>query len=219
MPARRARSRWYAPRPVSLTLRLYTDFVCPFCFIAEQSTVPRLLAELDLTLDWYGFELHPSTPPGGVPLSRLFPNVPLPALHERTKRFGATFGVTGFEPPSWLSNSRMALAVAEHARDMGRLEPFRQAAMSAHWREGKNLEKPEDLGTVAESAGLERDAALAAASDPDLLARVDERQAEARRAGVNGIPTFVFGSERIVGCQPYEALLAAATRAGAVRRS
>ena len=78
-------ARWYAFRPVSLTLRLYTDFVCPFCFIAEQSTVPRLLAELDLTLDWYGFELHPSTPPGGVPLSRLFPNAPLPALHERTK--------------------------------------------------------------------------------------------------------------------------------------
>lgn len=204
---------------MSLTLRLYTDFVCPFCFIAEQSTVPRLLLELDLVLDWYGFELHPSTPPGGVPLSRLFPNTPLEPLHERTKRFGATFGVTGFEPPSWLSNSRKALAIAEHARDQGRLEPFRQAAMNAHWREGKNLENDGDLATIAESAGLERGPALAAATDPDLLLRVDERQAEARRAGVNGIPTFVFGSERIVGCQPYEAVLAAALRAGAERRS
>jgi predicted DsbA family dithiol-disulfide isomerase len=204
---------------VSFTLRLYTDFVCPFCFIAEQSTVPRLLAELDLELDWYGFELHPSTPPGGVPLSRLFPGTPLPAMHERTKRFGATFGVTGFEPPSYLHNSRMALAIAEHARDRGRLEPFRQAVMNAHWRNGANIESPEDLGAIAESAGLERAPALAAATDPDLLLRVDERQAEARRAGVNGIPTFVFGTERIVGCQPYEAVLAAALRAGAARRS
>src|SRR3954469_17292369 len=91
---------------VASLLRLYTDFVCPFCFIAEQSTVPRLLKELDLTLDWYGFELHPSTPPGGVPLSRLFPGTPLPALHERTKRFGASFGVLNFQPPDWLTNSR-----------------------------------------------------------------------------------------------------------------
>jgi len=204
---------------VSLALRLYTDFVCPFCFIAEQSTVPRLLAELELVLDWYGFELHPSTPPGGVPLSRLFPNTPLPPLHERTKRFGATFGVTGFEPPSWLHNSRMALAIAEHARDVGRLEPFRQAAMNAHWRQGKNIEDTNDLGAIAESAGLERAQAMAAATDPDLLLRVDERQADARRAGVSGIPTFVFGNERIVGCQPYEAVLAAALRAGAERRS
>lgn len=202
-----------------LTLRLYTDFVCPFCFIAEQSTVPRLLAELDLVLDWHGFELHPSTPPGGVPLTRLFPNTPLGPLHERTKRFGATFGVTGFQPPDWLSNSRKALAIAEYARDVDRLEPFRQAAMNAHWREGKNLENPDDLGAIAESAGLERGSALAASTGATLLARVDERQAEARRAGVSGIPTFVFGNERVVGCQPYEALLAAALRAGATRRS
>ena len=199
-------------------LRLYTDFVCPFCFIAEQSTVPRLLRELDLELDWYGFELHPNTPAGGVPLSQLFPSTPLGPLHERTKRFAATFGVVDFEPPSWLSNSRMALAIAEHARDVGRLEPFRQAAMAAHWRQGKNLEKREDLAAVAAASGLEPEAALAAATDPDLLARVDERQAEARRQGVRAIPTFAFDDERIIGCQPYEAVLAAALRAGVQRR-
>ncbi len=204
---------------MSSVLRLYTDFVCPFCFIAEQSTVPRLLAELDLELDWYGFELHPQTPPGGMPLSHLFPDTPLAPLHERTKRFGETFGVRDFQPPDWLTNSRMALAIAEHARDVGRLEPFRQAAMQAHWREGKNLEDRNDLAAIATQAGLEPEPALAAATRPELLARVDARQAEAKKQGVRGIPTFAFGSERLVGCQPYEAVLAAALRGGAVRRS
>ena len=87
------------------TLLLYTDFVCPFCFIAEQSTVPRLLAEFDLTLDWHGFELHPNTPRGGLSLSRLFPGVPLPALHERTRQFASRFGVTNFNPPDDLHNT------------------------------------------------------------------------------------------------------------------
>jgi len=201
------------------TLRLYTDFVCPFCFIAEQSTVPRLLAELELELDWYGFELHPSTPPGGVPLAQLFPGTPLGPLHERTQRFAATFGVVDFQPPSWLSNSRMALALAEHARDAGRLEPFRQAAMEAHWRQGKNLENRTDLAAIASTAGLDPAAALAAATDPAVLARVDARQAEARQQGVRAIPTFAFGDERVVGCQPYEAVLAVALRAGVERRS
>jgi predicted DsbA family dithiol-disulfide isomerase len=203
---------------VSSVLRLYTDFVCPFCFVAEQSTVPRLLAELDLALDWYGFELHPQTPAGGMPLGNLFPGTPLEPLHERTKRFGATFGVRDFQPPDWLSNSRMALAIAEHARDEGRLEPFRQAAMQAHWRAGKNLENREDLSAIAVAAGLDPGRALAAAAEPALLARVDARQAEAKAQGVRGIPTFAFGAERVVGCQPYEAVLAAALRAGAVRR-
>jgi predicted DsbA family dithiol-disulfide isomerase len=203
---------------VSKVLRLYTDFVCPFCFIAEQSTVPRLLAEFDLELAWCGFELHPSTPPGGVALSRLFPNAPLPAMHERTKRFAASFGVTGFEPSNWLWNSRKALAVAEYARDAGKLEPFRQIVMNAHWREGKSLERDEDLAAMAAGAGLDVAGALAAATDVALLARVDARQADAREHGVRGIPTFVFEDLAVVGCQPYEALAETAARAGVVRR-
>jgi predicted DsbA family dithiol-disulfide isomerase len=204
--------------PMPETLRLYTDFVCPFCFIAEQSTVPRLLAEFDLTLDWHGFELHPSTPRGGVALSRLFPGVPLSALHERTRRFAAGFGVTGFTPPDVLVNTRRALALAELARERGPLEPFRAAAFEAHWRQGKNLEDDGDLGLVAIAAGLPADEALRAADDPALLARVDQRQAEAREAGVTGIPTFIIAGEEVVGCQPYEALADAATRAGVRRR-
>jgi predicted DsbA family dithiol-disulfide isomerase len=203
-------------------LRLYTDFVCPFCFIAEESTVPRLLRELDMALDWHGFELHPDTPRGGAPLSSLFPGVDLGALHERTKRFAAGFGVTGFEPPDILRNTRRALAVAELARDRDRLAPFREAAFRAHWRQGRNLEDPADLAAIAGEAGLDPEQAIIAADAEPLLARVDARQASARASGVRGIPTFVFatdtGSEMVVGCQPYEALAAAAARAGARRR-
>lgn len=200
------------------TLRLYTDFVCPFCFIAEESTVPRLLRELDLTLDWHGFELHPSTPRGGRPLASLFPGVDLQALHQQTKRFAAGFGVTGFTPPNMLRNTRRALAVAELARDRGRLAPFREAAFRAHWREGKNVEDVTELAALAAAAGIDPDEAAAAADDPALLARVDARQEAARVSGVRGIPTFVFvtdtGRETVVGCQPYEVLAAAAGRAG-----
>src|SRR5262245_42215326 len=70
---------------MTVTFRLYTDFVCPFCFIAEESTVPALLRDYDLALDWRGFELHPGTPRGGMPLTQLFPGTHLPSLHDRTR--------------------------------------------------------------------------------------------------------------------------------------
>lgn len=200
------------------TLLLYTDFVCPFCFIAEQSTVPRLLAEFDLTLDWHGFELHPNTPRGGTSLARLFPGVPLAALHTRTRQFASRFGVTNFNPPDDLPNTRRALAIAELARDRACLEPFRAAAFEAHWRQGKNLEDDGDLGAIAVAAGLSRDEALRAADDPAIVARVDQKQADARKGGVTGIPTFIIAGEEVVGCQPYEVLAAAAERAGVRRR-
>jgi predicted DsbA family dithiol-disulfide isomerase len=200
------------------TLRLYTDFVCPFCFIAEEGTVPRLLLELDIQLEWHGFELHPGTPRGGMPLTTLFPGANLKSMHERTKRFGAEFGVTGFEPPDRLQNSRRALAIAEYAREEDKLEAYRRAAFDAHWRQGKNLEKDADLSEIAEEVGLPVEDALAAADDPAYLRRVDERQADARKQGVTGIPTFLFDSVRVVGCQPFQVLAAAAERAGATLR-
>jgi predicted DsbA family dithiol-disulfide isomerase len=203
---------------MSVTLRLYTDFVCPFCFIAEASTVPRLLADYDLVLDWRGFELHPGTPMGGLPLTALFPGAHLPSLHDRTRRFAAQFGVTGFDPPNRLENSRRALAIAELARDRGVLEPFRKAAFDGQWRQGKDLEADDTLRELALSAGLDPDEALSAADDPGYLDRVDEKQADARAQGVNGIPTFFFETVRVVGCQPLEALARAAERAGAKRR-
>jgi len=203
---------------MSVSLRLFTDFVCPFCFIAEQSTVPRLLSEYDLTLDWRGFELHPGTPKGGLPLQRLFPGRDLAQMHAGTRRFAARFGVTDFSPPDRLQNSRRALAIAEWARATGRLEAFRAAVLNGHWRQGKDLESDADLAEMAVAAGLDGGEALAAADDPAWLSGVDAKQADARAHGVTGIPTFIIGTEQIVGCQPYEVLAAAAERARVPRR-
>jgi predicted DsbA family dithiol-disulfide isomerase len=204
---------------VPVTLRLYSDFVCPFCFVAEQSTVTRLRDEFDLRVDWRGFPLHPSTPKGGMPLSALFPASRVPAVKEQLRQFAARFGVTGIVHPDRIPNTRRVLAMAEYARAHGKLDEFRRAGMEAHWRHGKDLENDEDLRAIAEGVGLDGASAVAAADDPRFLAAVDEKLEEARRHGVTGIPTFFIGDEEVVGCQPYEVLAAAAERAGATRRA
>ncbi|HET6148546.1 MAG TPA: DsbA family protein [Polyangia bacterium] len=203
----------------STVLRLFSDFVCPFCFIAEQATVPRLRDQLSITVEWCGFELHPRTPRGGMPLTALFPAARIAALKENLYQFAARFGVGAIRHPDHIPNTRRVLAIAELARDRGRLDAFREAGMVAYWRAGRDLEDDDDLRAIATGVGLPADEALAAADDPALLARVDQRQAEARRLGVTGIPTFIFGSdgrgEAVVGCHPYEVVAAAAQRAGA----
>jgi predicted DsbA family dithiol-disulfide isomerase len=204
---------------VAVTLRLYSDFVCPFCFVAEQSTVPRLFEEYEIVLDWRGFPLHPRTPKGGVPLATLFGASRVPAVKEQLRQFAARFGVTGIVHPDRLPNSRRVLAMAEYARHEGKLELFRKAGMEAHWRHGNFLETDEDLAKVAQSVGLEPGAALAAADSPRFQAEVDRKLAEAAEHGVTGIPTFFICDEAVFGCQPYEVLAAAAERAGATRRA
>jgi predicted DsbA family dithiol-disulfide isomerase len=174
---------------------------------------------------WVGYELHPETPPGGVPVADVFRDAE--GMHAYVRSFAAGFGIPDLYPPVRLANTRRALAIAEHARDAGRLEVFSAAAHDAYWRLGRGIESDEELAAVATAAGLDSAAAVAAAADPALLARVDAARREAIRAGVTGIPTFDVEpdapggsrvSSRVVGCQRYEVLVDALRKAGARRR-
>jgi predicted DsbA family dithiol-disulfide isomerase len=133
------------------------------------------------------------------------------------RSFAEGFGITGMAERDRIPSTRKALALAEHARDRGRLHPLRTAVMEAHWRRGEDIEDPAVLAACARAAGLEPDRALAALAEPGILARVDAMGAEAHRAGVTGIPTLMVGERRVVGCQPY-AVIAAAAEAGGARR-
>jgi predicted DsbA family dithiol-disulfide isomerase len=174
--------------------------------------------EYDIDIDWRGFELHPETPPGGTPITDRVSRERLPQLKRSLREFAASFGVTDLELPDHMPNTRRALAVAEYAREQGKLEAFRDAAMYAHWRAGKNLEDEQDLREIALAAGLDSEAALRAIDAPQYLQRVDALREEASSMGVTGIPTLIIGQYSVVGCQPYAVIAQAAERAGARRR-
>ena len=163
--------------------------------------------------------MHPETPPGGTRLDEFFPPQRLAQMGEYMKKFAASFGVPDFRPRDRIPNTRRALALAEVAREEGRLDPYRRRAMDAHWKDGMDLENDDDLKTIARDAGLSGDAVERSASDPRFLARVDAIREEAGQLGVQGIPTFVIGNLGLSGCQPYEVLAEFASRAGARRRA
>lgn len=135
------------------------------------------------------------------------------------RQFAASFGVTDMQIPSHTPNTRRVLALAEYAREQGKLEAFRENAMAAYWQTGANLEDPPVLQALAAQAGLGPDAALQVLDDVTYLKRIDAIRHEANARGVTGIPTFVIGQEQIVGCQPYQTLAQAAERVGARRRT
>jgi predicted DsbA family dithiol-disulfide isomerase len=165
-------------------------------------------------LDWRGFELHPGIPVGGMPLERMFGADRVRSMRPYLLEFARAQGVVGMVVPDHKPNTRRALAVAEWARDQGRLHEVRGGLMDAYWRRGLDLEDDRVLAGVARAAGLDGDAAVRESGSPAILARVAAMGREAARAGVTGIPTFDVGAERVVGAQPYPVLAAAVGRQG-----
>ena len=151
-------------------------------------------------------------------LDEMFPPERLRGMETYMKDFAARFGITDFHHRDRIPNTRRALALAELARDEGKLDAFRTRAMDAHWRDGLDLENDDHLRTIARDAGLPEDAVKRAKNDPQYLARVDALREEANAIGVRGIPTFVIGHLGLSGAQPYEVFQQFVERAGARRR-
>jgi predicted DsbA family dithiol-disulfide isomerase len=130
------------------------------------------------------------------------------------KNFAASFGIEDMASPQMLPNTRRALALAEYAREMGKLDAFRTLAMQARWKEDLDLESDRVLGNLAKASGLDPQQSIVACGSPGYLARVNSLRTEAERMGITGIPTFIIGEARIIGCQPYQILANAVLQAG-----
>ena len=150
-------------------------------------------------------------------LDEFLPPERLRGMETYMREFAARFGIDDFRQQDRIPNTRRALAVAEVAREEGRLDEFRERAMEAHWRDGRDLEDDDVLRDLARAAGLPDDA-VERSKEPRYLARLDAMRAEAGAIGVQGIPTFILGKYAVSGAQPYEVFAALAERAGAAKR-
>jgi predicted DsbA family dithiol-disulfide isomerase len=202
---------------VATALELFSDFVCPFCYIAERSSLTRLKGDFDLAIDWRGFELRPDTPLRGAEIAELFPASRLAMMQQRRHEIAEAFGVPMGDPPR-LPNTRKALAVAEWARDQGRLWEFRDAAMDSHWLHGGDLGDDATLAKLAESVGLNGEEATRAGHERTYLERVRANRVLGERRGVQGVPTSFVGERVVVGCAPYEEFVEMVEAAGVKRR-
>jgi predicted DsbA family dithiol-disulfide isomerase len=92
----------------------------------------------------------------------------------------------------------------------GREDEVAESLFAAYFQEGANLTDPAMLAAIGERAGLDRaalEAYLASDEDLDLVRQGDM---EARQAGIEGVPFFIFNRRTAVsGAQEPETLLAA----------
>ena len=154
------------------------------------------------------FPLHPDTPPEGRSLEELFRgrNVAVQAAHDRL------YALMDAErlphgPRTHTYNSRLAQELAKWAEAKPGGDAIRDALFKAYFVDGRNISDSAVLADVARSVGLPAAEAGDVLRQRRFSAAVDRDWATSRDYGVTGVPTFVSGGYRVVGAQPYEALV------------
>jgi predicted DsbA family dithiol-disulfide isomerase len=108
--------------------------------------------------------------------------------------------------PPRLSNSKLALEIAEYAKEKGKFEEFHNEVFRAYWLEGKDIGDPESLFTITKEISLDTNDLKKYLSDGKAHEKIEKYLGEIRDHGLSGVPTFIIGDKIIVGAQPYEVL-------------
>lgn len=167
---------------------------------------------------WLPFQLNPDLPASGISradyIMRKFGPVGN-AKYDRVAMVGKSVGLDmAFAKITVQPNTVNAHRLLHRAGELGRQDAVAEALFRAYFIDGANLTDNTVLADCAGSAGLPRADILTylnSAEDVDVIRGADQ---EARQAGVDGVPYFIFNrSIGLSGAQEAEVLLQAMQQA------
>lgn len=202
-----------------LPVSVYSDYTCPWCYIGN-ARLDRLKQALpddvELQVEWKPFEIHPEVPPEGMPVEALpYPREQWDLMVANLRRQAVAEGLEIADRPK-LSNTHDALAASAYvqAEEPEHFDAFHHALFRVYFGEGQDIGDRAILRGVATESGVDVARMQAALEQGRYEETLRETTATARRLGITGTPTFVFGERYgAVGAQPVEELRRVAERA------
>jgi len=111
-------------------------------------------------------------------------------------------------------NSRRAQELGKWAEAMGKGEEFHLALFRAYFADGRNIADISVLKEIAGIVGLDGRMVEQALIEQTFKTAVDRDWEYSRTCGITAVPTFKVEGRKVVGAQPYQALVDLVTAAG-----
>jgi 2-hydroxychromene-2-carboxylate isomerase len=184
---------------VAAPIDFYFEFASPYGYLAS-ARIDAIAARHGREVFWHpimlgaAFKLTGAQPLVHTPLKGDYMMRDLP-------RFARLLGVPFKAPPVMPANSLAAsrACVWLGQGDPGRAKALAQAILHAHWGEGRDIARPDDVADMAEPLGIERAALLAAVADPAIKERLKQATEAAIERGVFGSPFVLVDGEPFWG--------------------
>jgi len=199
-----------------MEIDIFSDTICPWCFIGKRRLERALLERprTDIVIRWRAFQLNPDMPAEGMERGQYVETKfggaeNAKAFYAQIARAGETENIAfAFDKIARTPNTVDSHRLIRYARENGRQDETVQALFDAYFLRGEDIGSHGILVAAASEAGLDSDAARAfLASGTDAEAIRDE-DAQARQAGINGVPCFIFnGKFALSGAQAPDVLL------------
>ena len=205
----------------SITIDLFSDFVCPWCFIGGERLEQALAGmadEVTAEVTYHPFFLDPTVPPEGVSIPQMMrkkygvePKQAWARVEAAARDSGITLDLS-LQPLMYRTTA--AHTLTRHAEAKGTQRDFARALFRKYFLDAANISDPAVLADVAERHGFTRDEVLELLGSEAELELSSEAAISAAQGGIRGVPFFVFdGKLGVSGAQSVSVLQAAIRQA------
>ena len=180
-------------------VQVWSDFVCPFCMIAEQPLLEAVRAYgLPVDIQWMPFELRPYPTPTLRPEDSYLQTVWPQSVYPVAERFGVKLRLPSVSPQPYTA---LAWQGYQYARAHNQGHTYNDLVLRAFFQEDQDIGRVDVLTAIALRAGLNT-ADFEASLRDGRYREVHERAlATAREQGVSGVPAFRIGKRWFSGVQ------------------
>lgn len=211
-----------------LTIEIWSDVVCPFCYIGKrelENALAKFAHRDSVRVLWKSFELDPNAPARSTEntyamLSRKYGMTHEQAV-ERTRGVrerAAGLGLHYDFDKTVVGSSFDAHRLLQFAKTKGMGDAMKERLFKAYFTEGKHIADQATLLALATEVGLNAAEVEAALTSNAFTAEVRSDEEEARQLGISGVPFFAFDRRLAVsGAQTSEVFLQALEQAWAAR--
>ena len=207
-----------------LTVEIWSDVVCPWCYIGKRRFEAALEAfehSDEVTVMWRSFELDPEAPreAEGTATERLAAKYGMSlerarGLHAEMTERGAAEGLEYDFANARGGNTFDAHRMIHLAATYGHQSAAQERLMRAYFTDGEAISDPETLVRLVAELGVDAEEARAGLALDRFSEDVREDEQLAGRLGIQGVPFFVLDRRYgVSGAQPPEMLLHALERA------
>ena len=201
-----------------IKIDIISDTVCPWCLIGKRKLETALSQrpDLDATLHWRPFQLHPDMPAEGMDrktaIAAKFGSLEnARQLYQKVSAAGKEVGITfNFEAIPRTPNTIDSHRLIHWADQQGAQDAMVEVLFRKFFIDAQDIGARDVLIAAAAEVGLDEQViATKLAGDADRAQILDE-EAQARQLGVSGVPFFIIGGQYgLSGAQPPEAFLQA----------
>ncbi|GHB15223.1 DsbA family oxidoreductase [Modicisalibacter luteus] len=192
---------------MSIVVKVWSDFVCPFCMIAETPLLEAMRESgVKVDVEWMPFELRPYPTPTLRPEEQYLQAIWPESVYPLADHYGVKIKLPSVSPQP---HTGLAWEGYQFAREQGKASEYNDRMLRAFFQENQDIGDVEVLTCLAEDIGLEAPTFQQALEQRSYRSHHQKALQAARDVQVTSVPTIVIGTRRFSGVQPKNVLLQA----------